>query len=229
MTESHDMSNNNFKVCRLFVLDLSGGHIFSVNTGGSDQKIILTGCRHPDVIAVDIEASNIYLSNMGGPNLNDGSRERVNLDGRNRTIIVTEGYTFTPKQVYLNKKKGKLYLADREWMRILRSNLNGSKIETLVQTGEGETDRDNAINCCVGITADVDDKRIYWTQKGPENGGGGANPPRQYRNTKRSKRSQAHSDRVLFDGLPESIDLNLDLKSHMLYWSDRGVTPQGST
>lgn len=217
MTESHDMSNNNTKVCRLFVLDLSGGHIFSVNTGGSDQKIILTRCRHPDGIAVDIEASNIYSSNMGGPNLNDGSRERVNLDWRNRTIIVTEGYTFTPKQIYLYKKNGKLYWADREWMRILRSNLNGSKIETLVQTGEGETDRVNAINCCVGITADVDDKGIYWTQKGPEDSGQGRILRANIEIPKGQSVARRTQIEVLFDGMPESIDLDLDLKrSHVV-------------
>ena len=172
MTELRDMNNNNTKVCRLFVLDLSGVSIL-VNTDGSDQKIILTGCRHPEGIAINIEASHIYSPNMDVPNLNDGSIELVNLDGRNHTIIVSEGYTFTPKQIYLNKKNCKLYWVDREWMRFMRSNLNGSKIETLAQTGEGQTDRVNSINCCIGITVDVDDKSIYWTQKGPENWGRG--------------------------------------------------------
>jgi hypothetical protein len=34
---------------------------------------------------------------------------------------------------------------------------------------------------------------------------------------------------VLFDGLPEPIDLELDLKSRMLYWTDRGDPPRGNT
>jgi hypothetical protein len=89
---------------RLFVLDLSGGRVFSVNADGSGQKDIVTGCRHPDGIVVDVEARHIYWTNMGVPNLNDGSIERADLDGSNRKTIVREGGTFTPKQLHLDKK-----------------------------------------------------------------------------------------------------------------------------
>ena len=34
---------------------------------------------------------------------------------------------------------------------------------------------------------------------------------------------------VLFDGLPEPIDLELDLKNRFLYWTDRGDPPRGNT
>ena len=34
---------------------------------------------------------------------------------------------------------------------------------------------------------------------------------------------------VLFDGLPEPIDLELDLKNRLLYWTDRGDPPRGNT
>jgi hypothetical protein len=30
-------------------------------------------------------------------------------------------------------------------------------------------------------------------------------------------------------GLPEPIDLELDLYNHMLYWTDRGDPPRGNT
>src|SRR6266550_2695449 len=33
---------------------------------------------------------------------------------------------------------------------------------------------------------------------------------------------------VLFDGLPEPIDLELDLKNRLLYWTDRGDPPRGN-
>jgi hypothetical protein len=45
-----------------------------------------------------------------------------------------------PKQLHLDKRNGKLYWSDREGMRVMRSNLDGSQIETLVQTGEGDAD-----------------------------------------------------------------------------------------
>jgi hypothetical protein len=34
---------------------------------------------------------------------------------------------------------------------------------------------------------------------------------------------------VLFDRLPEPIDLELDLASSVLYWTDRGDPPRGNT
>jgi hypothetical protein len=76
-------------VGRLFVLDLSGGRILSLNADDpSDLKVILTNCRHPDGIAVDVEAGHIYWTDMGLPNLNDGCIERADLNGKNRTIII---------------------------------------------------------------------------------------------------------------------------------------------
>ena len=34
---------------------------------------------------------------------------------------------------------------------------------------------------------------------------------------------------VLFEGLPEPIDLELDLERRILYWTDRGDPPRGNT
>ncbi|WP_406178397.1 hypothetical protein [Streptomyces sp. NBC_00996] len=51
---------------------------------------------------------------MGAPTENDGSIERVDLDGGNRTTIVPSGVTHTPKQLYLEAVGRKLYWGDRE-------------------------------------------------------------------------------------------------------------------
>ena len=37
---------------------------------------------------------------MGIPNLNDGSIERADIDGKNRKTIVPQGQTHTPKQIH---------------------------------------------------------------------------------------------------------------------------------
>ena len=125
-------------VGRLFVLELSGDRIHSMNPDGSDRKTIVTDCHLPDGIVVDVEAGHIYWTNMGVPNLDDGSIERADLDGRNRKIIVPQGVTHTPKQIHLDKDSGKLYWCDREGMRVMRANLDGSQVETLVETGRGD-------------------------------------------------------------------------------------------
>src|SRR5262245_42769744 len=125
---------------RLFVLELSGDRIHSMNPDGSDRKTIVTDCRFPDGIAVDVEAGHIYWTNMGVPPLNDGSIERADLDGGTRRVIVPPGGTHTPTQLQLDKENGKLYWGDREGMRVMRCNLDGSQVQTLVETGRGDKD-----------------------------------------------------------------------------------------
>src|SRR6266481_3983666 len=217
---------------RLFYLEASGGQIHSANADGSDRKVIVSGARVPDGVVVDVEAGHIYWTNMGVPSKNDGSIERVDLGGKNRVTIIGEGKTFTPKQLHLEKKSGKLYWCDREGMRVMRANLDGSNIETLVDTSNGDarpgTDQKGE-KLCVGITVDPDRGKIYWTQKGPANAGKG----RIFRAKIDIPKGETPADRtdieVLFDGLPEPIDLELDLKNRFLYWTDRGDPPRGNT
>ena len=216
---------------RVFFLDVSGGRIESLNPDGSDRRVILDGLKRiPDGIEVDAEAGHVYWTNMGNPSANDGSIERANLDGTNRKTIVPQGATFTPKQLKLDKEGGKIYWSDREGMRVMRANFDGSEIETLVDTSQGEPrpGRD-ATKWCVGIAVDHSGGKIYWTQKGSDNAGEG----RIFRANLELPRGETPTNRtdieVLFDGLPEPIDLDLDLGQRMLYWTDRGNAPRGNT
>src|SRR5262249_33786380 len=65
--------------------------------------------------------------------------------------------------------------------------------------------------------------------KGPEKGGRG----RIFRaniEIPKGEMAESRSDiEVLLDGLPEPIDLELDLKNRLLYWTDRGDPPRGNT
>jgi hypothetical protein len=228
-TKSKTASDNKAPAARLFVIELSGGRIHSMNTDGSNRKTIVTECRLPDGIVVDTEAGHIYWTNMGTPSLNDGSIERVDFDGKNRKVIVSPGGTFTPKQIHLDKKDGKLYWCDREGMRVMRCNLDGSQLETLVEAGRGDADRRDQTRWCVGITTDPKRQQIYWTQKGPDNAGLG----RIFRASIEIPKGETAANRtdieVFFDRLPEPIDLELDLKNRVLYWTDRGDPPRGNT
>ena len=214
---------------RLFLLDLSGGRVLSMDPDGSNRRIIATDCPYPDGVVVDVAAGHVYWTNMGVPRLNDGSIERADVDGKNRKFIVAPGGTFTPKQLHLDKANGKLYWSDREGMRVMRSNLDGSQIETLVQTGEGEADRRDQTRWCVGIAVDPERKQIYWTQKGGDN----AEVGRILRagiDVPTGETAINRSDvEVFFNGLPEPIDLEIDLEHRVLYWTDRGNPPRGNT
>jgi len=220
----------NRAVGRLYLLDLSDGRVLSLNPDGTDKKVIATDCHWPDGVAVDVEAGHIYWTNMGNPIKNDGSIERADLDGHNRKTIVPEGGTFTPKQLHLEKETGKLYWCDREGMRVMRCNLDGSKIETLVDPSQDDARPGNdQTKWCVGITVDPNRGKIYWTQKGTDKGGVG----RIFRANIEIPNGETPANRsdieVLFDGLPEPIDLELDLENRVLYWTDRGDAPRGNT
>ncbi len=225
-TDSEDKT----KAARLFFLDASSGRMLSVNPDGSDKKVIASGGRVPDGIAVDTEAGHIYWTNMGVPSHNDGSIERVDLDGENHTTIIPEGETFTPKQMTLDRKNAKLYWCDREGMRVMRCNLDGSKVETLVDTSKGDPRPGPDLKkWCVGIAVDTDRGQFYWTQKGPDNAGVG----RIFRANVEMPKGETAANRsdieVLFEALPEPIDLELDLKNRLIYWTDRGNPPSGNS
>ena len=216
---------------RLFVLELSGNRVVSMNPDGSDRKIVVTDCRHPDGIVFDAELGHIYWTNMGAsPKENSGSIERADIDGRNRKTIIPEASTFTPKQLHLDRENRKLYWSDREGMRVMRSNLDGSQIETLVDTSNGDArpGRD-AVKWCVGITVDGEGGKFYWTQKGPDNAGVGRICRANIEFPKGENATNRSDIEVLFDHLPEPIDLELDLQNRVLYWTDRGNPPSGNT
>jgi DNA-binding beta-propeller fold protein YncE len=230
MQEPQRAAGDEATMGRLFLLDLSGDRVVSLNPDGSDRKVIVTECRYPDGAAVDVAAGHIYWTNMGNPAADDGSIERADLDGRNRQTIVPEGGTFTPKQLQLEKTSGKLYWCDREGMRLMRANVDGSSIETLVDTSGGDPrPGPDPTKWCVGVAIDVDRGQVYWTQKGADDAGKG----RLFRAGVEIPTGQTASSRadieVLYDGLPEPIDLELDLTSRVIYWTDRGDPPRGNT
>jgi aspartyl aminopeptidase len=91
---------------RLFLLEMSGDRVHSMNPDGSNRKTIVTDCHLPDGIVVDAKAGHIYWTNMGVPSLDDGSIERADFDGGSRRVIVPQGVTHSPKQIQLDVEHG---------------------------------------------------------------------------------------------------------------------------
>jgi len=198
---------------RLFLLELSGDRIHSMKPDGSDRKTIVTNCHLP-----------MASSWMRRPVTSTGptwaspisTTARSSAPTSTRKVIVPQGITHTPKQLHLDKKNGKLYWGDREGMRVMRANRDGSQVETLVETGHGDKDAQDQRRWCVGITVDPKLGKIYWTQKGPDNGEQGRILRAGIDLPKGESPANRSDIEVLFDCLPEPIDLEIDLLNRVL-------------
>src|SRR5258708_203372 len=126
------------------------------------------------------------------------------------------------------KTAGRLYFLDLAAGRVLTSNLDGSNSETLVETGHGDADRLDARNWCVGIAVDAQGGKFYWTQKGSDNAGQGRIFGAALEIPKGQTPANRQDIEVLYDNLPEPIDLDLDLFNRVIYWTDRRDPPRVS-
>lgn len=226
-------SSNSTATGRVYFLDIGlwdlvNGRILSTRPDGSDvQEVVGHILTMPDGVVVDVPSGHIYWTNMGTTTINTGSISRANLDGSNVTTIVPVGVTHTPKQIVLSN--GKLYWSDREGMRIMCANPDGSNVETLLVTGSGVIDQMDKRNWCVGIAIDEEKQMVYWTQKGADDAGQG----RIFRMPLQMSQFESPQNRtdveLLLDNLPEPIDLEIDPKSRKLYWTDRGNLPDGNS
>jgi hypothetical protein len=218
-------------VARIFFLDLGAGRVLSANPDGSDlQTLVSEGRKLPDGLAVDAAAGHLYWTNMGNPKANDGSIFRSDLDGGNMTTIIAPGGTFTPKQLQIDTGNHKLYWSDREGMRVMRANVDGSNVEALVDTSDGDPrpGRDPT-KWCVGVAVDALGGKLYWSQKGDDNAGEGRICCADLELRPGETPATRSDVEVLYKQLPEPIDLDLDLNRRFLYWTDRGDPPRGNT
>ncbi len=206
----------------IFYLDVGGRVMTAAAEAPVPRALVSSAGQGPDGIAINLAAGHIFWTGMGSPSADDGFVMRANLDGSNVTTLVAAGGTYTPKQMRVDAAGAKLYWSDREGMRVQRSNADGSNVETLVTVATGATARMDAGNWCVGMALDDAGGWFYWTQKGGDNAGVGS-IRRAHIAMPAGQTSVNRTDiEVLFAGLPEPIDIELDLEAGLIYWADRG-------
>jgi hypothetical protein len=207
----------------VYYLNVTEALVMSVGEQGGEPEVVVDEAgQGPDGVAVDVAGGHIYWTNMGVPAENNGFISRSRLDGSNVTIIIEEGATYTPKQLKIEPESEKLYWSDREGMRVQRANLDGSELETLIAIAQGEAARTDRANHAVGISVDTLGGYFYWIQKGPPDGGEGSIRRAALEMPEGATPAARNDIEVLYAGLPEPIDLDVDVEAGVMYWTDRG-------
>ncbi|KFY02251.1 hypothetical protein O988_02290 [Pseudogymnoascus sp. VKM F-3808] len=201
--------------------------------GSADGKTPLTTLSTSESLPDGIVILNnrLYWTSMGPPSTNTGSIRSSTLTGSDTTTIVPPGLIHTPKQITADPTTNHLYVSDREGMRVFRFRPDGSDLTTLVQTGDftNPAHKADQMRWCVGIAVDTQRRLVYWTQKGPSKGSRGRIMRAGY-DIPAGETAESRSDiEVLFEGLPEPTDLEIDEEGEVLYWCDRGELPLGNT
>ena len=105
---------------------------------------------------------------MGIPGQQDGFVQSCLLDGTNSQLVVPPGILNTPKQLVLDEEHKEIHVCDREGLKIIRCDLDGSHMEVLVETGDpsnGDHKMDQ-MRWCVRLAIHWEGGKMYWTQKG---------------------------------------------------------------
>jgi hypothetical protein len=209
---------------QLYFLTQGGnGRIARMSPEGGPVTTVLGGLDHaPDGIAVDKEGGYIYFSNM-----RPGSIQRARLDGSQLTTLFTGNGFQVGKQLVLVLENGvkKLYWADREGMKVMRSGVDGKNVEVLVDTSRDRCAEPECKNA-VGVAVDEKNGFFYWTQK--SRGGFGS----IHRAPVKFKAGETAANRTdaqpILRNLPEPIDLRW-VDGFGLYWTDRGHQTGGNS
>jgi hypothetical protein len=214
------------------VLDIiHSGRVLELSSDGKTCRTIVEKQSNPDGIDVDTSTKRLYWTCMGLPTLNDGSIMSSNVDGSDVQIVILPGNVHTPKQLVIDQVNRKLYVADHEGLRAHRSNLDGTGLETLMQTGDWKNPAEQADHTkwCVGIAISPGLGKIFWTQKG----GSKSNQGRIFRANIDIPTGETPSNRsditCILQDLPEPIHLEVNEVSDSLLWTDRGELPFGNT
>ncbi|EMC91550.1 hypothetical protein BAUCODRAFT_38663 [Baudoinia panamericana UAMH 10762] len=181
---------------------------------------------------IDVCDGRMYWTCMGIPAENDGTVQSAKLDGSDIKTVIPSGQVHTPKQLHIDQVSKKLYFCDREGLRVMRCNLDGSEHEVIVQTGDWKSEPDKAKvqhNWPVGITVSRKLNKFMWTQKGGSKASDGWIYSAGLEMPQGSTASNRQDIEVIQKGLPECIDLEMEDDSGVLYWSDRGELPLGNT
>jgi sugar lactone lactonase YvrE len=117
--------------------------------GTQQQDVVKEEIVHPDGLAVDWVANNLYWTDAGTDRI-----EVSRLDGANRKILISRGLQ-EPRAIAVDPGRGLLFWTD--WgkkAKIERTYLDGSDRKVIVN---------HDIYWPNGLTLDLEEQKIYWS------------------------------------------------------------------
>ncbi|KAM0722108.1 hypothetical protein Q7P37_001549 [Cladosporium fusiforme] len=211
---------------------MSSGEILSMTAEDRASKPVALVRNQALPDGIDVCEGRMFWTNMGNPSKNDGTVQSAKLDGSGVQTVVKAGDVHTPKQLHIDQSTKKLYFCDREGLRVLRCNLDGSERETLVQTGDWQYEPGKVAdqhNWPVGITVSQRLGKLLWTQKGGSKASDGTIYAAPLQMPAGKTAANREDIEVVQDKLSECIDLEMDDETGVLYWTSRGELPLGNT
>lgn len=216
----------------LYFLQVEGNKIIRLDLQDYSQTVIMGPVPGIlDGIAVDTKNRVIYWTDMGEAPFTekDGAVGCCGLRGENPVLLTPPGAVTTGKQLFLHHSRQELYWCDREGGAVMRCTATGENIQTIVRRHSADNAVADIADQCVGIAVNTLNNDLYWTQKGAPKGGQGRIFRLSLDKFSNGKEIDEADISVLLSGLPEPIDLSLDLQNSRLYWTDRGAPPDGNS
>lgn len=197
----------------------------------NDLQTLIDDQPRPDGIDICLSTDRMYWTYMGVPGEYDGLIRSCDLQGGTPVDLIAKGKINTPKQIAVDQVNSTLYFSDREGMKVWRCGLNGEDLEMIIDAGDPDdhSHSSDQSRWCVGMCISPSTAQFYWTQKGPSKG----NKGRIFRANMKMPAGQTAQTRndieCLLDNLPEPIDVEIDDKRQVLWWTDRGDYPNRNT
>ena len=151
-----------------------------------------------------VQPPQTYITSFANSGVN--LIERFNTDGSGVQTLYSHGSE--PNGITVDALGGKMYWTDFQDKTVMRANLNGSSVQSLVTSGVSEPQ---------GIAVDPFDGKIYWTDDGIG-----------LSNTSSIKRANLDGSGVqnLFpSGIGQPYGISLDLVHGKMYWADNVGNP----
>lgn len=198
---------------------VGGNQLSRSNLDGGRFQVLIKDLDAPDGLVVNLASQTVTWTNMSnGPN---GSLQRSNLHGKRLSgdgeFLVAPASFETGKEIELDPSTNKLYWADRDGKKVLRSNSDGSELEVFVDQFVDADGKTIALENPVGIALDLENRHLYFTDRFMA---------RVMRAPLDVKGSTVRSDvSTLIKGDLETsrpIDIDLDIENQLMYWTDRG-------